>query len=114
MKVDENGKELNAEQQHEKYLEYNEGREDILKLDPNGELRCRDLAAGWRPLNPKRRIRPSGLWRTPDVVTNANSKPLPRPAKSPGLPTARKPNRWFSFKARAKTRTMPTLHMPAR
>jgi quinone-modifying oxidoreductase subunit QmoB len=33
MKVDESGKELDAEKQHEAYLKYNEGREDILKLD---------------------------------------------------------------------------------
>jgi quinone-modifying oxidoreductase subunit QmoB len=41
MKVDESGKELNAEQQHEAYQKYNEGRVDILKLDPSGELTVR-------------------------------------------------------------------------
>ena len=50
MLVDENGKELDAEAQHAKYLEYNTGREDILTLDPNGELfGAVVLAAGWRP-----------------------------------------------------------------
>jgi quinone-modifying oxidoreductase subunit QmoB len=50
MKVDEKGKELDAEKQHEAYLAYNEGREDILQLDPDGELfGAVILAAGWRP-----------------------------------------------------------------
>ncbi|MFH2091780.1 MAG: FAD-dependent oxidoreductase [Pseudomonadota bacterium] len=50
MLIDANGKELDAEAQHAKYLEYNEGREDILQLDPNGELYgAVILAAGWRP-----------------------------------------------------------------
>ncbi|MCP4718695.1 MAG: CoB--CoM heterodisulfide reductase iron-sulfur subunit A family protein, partial [Desulfobacteraceae bacterium] len=50
MLVDEKGKELDAETAHAKYLEYNEGREDILQLDPNGELYgAVILAAGWRP-----------------------------------------------------------------
>ncbi|MCP4671225.1 MAG: CoB--CoM heterodisulfide reductase iron-sulfur subunit A family protein, partial [Desulfobacula sp.] len=48
--VDENGKELTAEDAHAKYLEYNKGREDILQLDPDGELYgAVVLAAGWRP-----------------------------------------------------------------
>ncbi len=48
--VDESGKELTAEDAHTKYLEFNEGREDILQLDPNGELYgAVILAAGWRP-----------------------------------------------------------------
>lgn len=47
---DENGKELDADAAHEKYLKYNEGKEDILSLDPNGELYgAVVLAAGWRP-----------------------------------------------------------------
>jgi quinone-modifying oxidoreductase, subunit QmoB len=50
MKFDESGKELEAAVQHEKYLEYNEGRVDILNLDPDGELYgAVILAAGWRP-----------------------------------------------------------------
>ena len=48
--LDENGKELDADAAHEKYLKYNEGKEDILSLDPNGELYgAVVLAAGWRP-----------------------------------------------------------------
>ena len=50
MLVDENGKELDAEEQHAKYLEYNKGREDILQLDPEGILfGAVILAAGWKP-----------------------------------------------------------------
>ncbi|MCP3874682.1 MAG: FAD-dependent oxidoreductase, partial [Desulfobacteraceae bacterium] len=50
MLIDEDGKELDVEAQHAKYLEYNEGREDILQLDPDGELYgAVILAAGWRP-----------------------------------------------------------------
>lgn len=50
MLVDENGKELDVEAAHAKYLEYNEGREDILQMDPDGELYgAVVLAAGWRP-----------------------------------------------------------------
>ncbi len=50
MLLDENGKELTVEDAHAKYLEYNEGREDILTLDPFGELYgAVILAAGWRP-----------------------------------------------------------------
>jgi quinone-modifying oxidoreductase subunit QmoB len=36
MRVDDSGKELNAEQLHERYMEYNKGRKDILTLDPAG------------------------------------------------------------------------------
>lgn len=51
MKVDENGKELNPEDEHAKFLEYNEGRNDILQFDPDGQLYgAVILAAGWRPV----------------------------------------------------------------
>ncbi|MFH1155437.1 MAG: FAD-dependent oxidoreductase [Pseudomonadota bacterium] len=50
MTFDEKGKELDAEAQHAKYLEYNQGKTDILTLDPDGELYgAVILAAGWRP-----------------------------------------------------------------
>ncbi|MEA2060543.1 MAG: FAD-dependent oxidoreductase [Thermodesulfobacteriota bacterium] len=50
MKFDESGNELNAEDQHAKFLEYNEGRKDILTIDPNGVMfGAVILAAGWRP-----------------------------------------------------------------
>ena len=50
MTLDEKGEELDAETLHAKFLEYNKGREDILQLDPDGELYgAVILAAGWRP-----------------------------------------------------------------
>jgi quinone-modifying oxidoreductase, subunit QmoB len=39
MKVDESGKELNAEQLHAKYMEYNQGKKDILTV-----------RSGWREI----------------------------------------------------------------
>ncbi|RPJ71845.1 MAG: CoB--CoM heterodisulfide reductase iron-sulfur subunit A family protein, partial [Desulfobacteraceae bacterium] len=54
MKVDESGKELEAEKLHARYLEYNQGRQDILTFDPNGEkFGAVVLAAGWRPYQPQ-------------------------------------------------------------
>jgi quinone-modifying oxidoreductase, subunit QmoB len=72
MKVDEQGKELNAEQLHEKFLEYNKGKVDILKADPNGEkYGAVVLAAGWRPWKPKGdELAHLGLGESPDVITN--------------------------------------------
>lgn len=72
MTVDENGKELDAETLHEKYMEYNEGRNDILTLDPNGEqFGAVILAAGWTPYQPKEgEFAHLGLGDSPDVVTN--------------------------------------------
>ena len=72
MKVDEKGKDLNAEQLHEKYMQYNEGRQDILTLDPTGELfGAVVLAAGWRPYEPKAdELAHYGYGELPDVVTN--------------------------------------------
>ena len=72
MKVDENGKELDVEGQHAKYLEYNAGKEDILKLDPNGEMfGAVILAAGWRPAELKGDAYAHlGYGALPDVVTN--------------------------------------------
>ncbi len=71
MLVDENGKELDAEAQHAKYLEYNEGREDILQLDPNGELfGAVILAAGWRPAKLQGEAYAHLGIDLPDVVTN--------------------------------------------
>nr|WP_320016444.1 FAD-dependent oxidoreductase [uncultured Desulfobacter sp.] len=69
--VDENGKELDADAAHEKYLKFNEGREDILSLDPNGELYgAVVLAAGWRPDVLKGEAYAHLSVDTPDVVTN--------------------------------------------
>ncbi|MBW1813941.1 MAG: CoB--CoM heterodisulfide reductase iron-sulfur subunit A family protein, partial [Deltaproteobacteria bacterium] len=73
MKVDENGKELDAEKQHEKYLEYNKGKTDILALDPNGEkFGSVVLAAGWRPYEVEGdEFAHLGFGAITDVVTNA-------------------------------------------
>jgi quinone-modifying oxidoreductase subunit QmoB len=72
MTVDENGKELDAETLHQKYMEYNEGRRDILTLDPNGEqFGAVILAAGWSPYQPKDgEFAHLGYGASPDVVTN--------------------------------------------
>jgi quinone-modifying oxidoreductase subunit QmoB len=72
MKVDEKGKELTAEQLHEKFLEYNEGKNDILQFDPEGEsFGAVILAAGWRPYEPEAgEFDHLGYGQLPDVVTN--------------------------------------------
>jgi quinone-modifying oxidoreductase subunit QmoB len=76
MKVDESGKELNAEQQFEAYQKYNEGRVDILKLDPSGELYgAVILAAGWIPASVEKeayrppRLRSVRMW-SPTPIRN--------------------------------------------
>jgi quinone-modifying oxidoreductase subunit QmoB len=49
-KVDADGKELDVEAVLEVYNQINDGREDLLTLDPDGELfGAVILAAGWRP-----------------------------------------------------------------
>ena len=72
MKFDENGKELDVEAQHKRYLEYNEGKLDILKFDPDGEkFGAVVLAAGWRPFEPEAgELEHLGYGLLPDVVTN--------------------------------------------
>ena len=71
MTLDENGKELDADALHAKYIEYNEGREDILKMDPNGELYgAVVLAAGWRPAVLEGDAYAHLALDNPDVVTN--------------------------------------------
>lgn len=72
MKVDEKGKEFNAEELHQKFLEYNEGKQDVLTLDPDGELfGAVVLAAGWRPYAPEEgELAHYGYGQLPDVVTN--------------------------------------------
>ncbi|MEJ2729374.1 MAG: FAD-dependent oxidoreductase [Deltaproteobacteria bacterium] len=72
MKVDEKGNELDAEKMHEAFMEYNKGKQDILKLDPNGEkFGVVILAAGWRPYRPKDgEFAHLGYGEVADVVTN--------------------------------------------
>jgi len=82
MKVDENGKELNAEQLHEKYMEYNQGRQDILKFDPAGlKYGAVVLAAGWRPAELKGDAYAHLGVALPDVVTNARFEEIARDGK---------------------------------
>jgi len=72
MKVDESGKELEAEKLHERYMEYNKGRKDILTIDPEGEkFGAVVLAAGWRPYQAAAgEFAHLGFGTLPDVVTN--------------------------------------------
>jgi len=72
MKVDESGKEYNAEQLHEIYMEYNKGKNDILTLDPEGEkFGAVILAAGWRPDKLEEDdYSHLGYGSIPDVITN--------------------------------------------
>ncbi len=71
MKFDENGKELDVEAQHVKYLEFNKGKNDILTLDPDGELYgAVVLAAGWRPSKLEGEEFAHLNVDLPDVVTN--------------------------------------------
>ncbi|MBL0731763.1 MAG: FAD-dependent oxidoreductase [Desulfosarcina sp.] len=73
MKVDENGKELDVEQLFEVYSEYNKGKNDILTLDPDGELfGAVILAAGWRPdALEDVDVKHLGFGKLKDVVTNS-------------------------------------------
>ena len=83
MKVDESGKELDVEKQHEAYMKYNEGRNDILKLDPDGELfGAVILAAGWRPDDLKDGdYSHLGYGELPDVLTNAQFEEIAKAGK---------------------------------
>jgi quinone-modifying oxidoreductase subunit QmoB len=83
MKVDESGKELDVEQQHERYLAYNQGRKDILSFDPDGEMfGAVVLAAGWRPYEPAEgEYAHLGLGELPDVVTNEQFEAIAKKGK---------------------------------
>jgi len=73
MRVDEKGKELEKEKVDEIYLKINEGRADVLTMDPNGEkYGAVVLAAGWRPYAPEDdEFKHLGYGSLKDVVTNA-------------------------------------------
>jgi quinone-modifying oxidoreductase, subunit QmoB len=83
MKVDESGKELDVEKQHEAYLKYNEGRVDILKLDPEGEMfGAVILAAGWRPDDlAEGDYAHLGYGEIPDVITNHQFEEIAKAGK---------------------------------
>jgi quinone-modifying oxidoreductase subunit QmoB len=72
MKVDESGKELERDKLIELYNQYNEGKTDILTLDPAGEkFGAVILAAGWRPALPQEgEFAHLGWGASPDVITN--------------------------------------------
>jgi len=72
MTLDEKGNELTADKLHEKFMEYNVGKQDILTFDPNGEkFGAVILAAGWRPYEPEEgEFAHLGFGELPDVVTN--------------------------------------------
>jgi quinone-modifying oxidoreductase subunit QmoB len=72
MKVDESGKEYDKDKLNEIYKEFNQGKNDILTLDPNGEkFGAVILAAGWRPYQPQEgEFDHLGYGAIPDVVTN--------------------------------------------
>ena len=83
MKVDADGKELDVEKQHERYLEYNKGKNDILSFDPKGEMfGAVVLAAGWRPYEPEKgEYAHLGLGELPDVVTNTQFEAIAKKGK---------------------------------
>ena len=83
MKLDEKGNELDAEAQHKKYMEYNEGKTDILTFDPNGELfGAVILAAGWRPYEPAEgEFERFGFGKLPDVVSNVQFEEIAKKGK---------------------------------
>jgi quinone-modifying oxidoreductase subunit QmoB len=83
MKVDEAGKELNAEQQFEAYQKYNEGKNDILQLDPDGELYgAVVLAAGWKPASVEDEAYAHlGYGDNPDVITNTEFEAVAKAGK---------------------------------
>ncbi len=72
MRVDASGKELDKDKLNELYKEFNTGKNDILSLDPNGELfGAVVLAAGWRPYLPAAgEFAHLGYGAIADVVTN--------------------------------------------
>ncbi len=82
MRVDESGKELNAEQLHERYMEYNKGKNDILTLDPAGEkFGAVILAAGWRPARIEGELYAQLGVDLPDVVTNEQFEAIAKAGK---------------------------------
>jgi len=98
MKKDECGKELDAEKLHEKYLEYNKGKVDILTLDPNGEkFGAVILSAGWRPYKPEDgEFSHLGFGQSTDVVTNFEFEEIAARGKIT-RPSDNKPARSVAF-----------------
>ncbi len=84
MKVDESGKELNAEQLHERYMEYNKGtkgypdsrsrRRKIRRRGPGGRL------ASGKPIEGEAYAH-LGYGELPDVVTNEEFEAIAKAGK---------------------------------
>ena len=83
MKVDEKGKELDVDKLQEAYKAYNQGRNDILTFDPNGEkFGAVVLAAGWRADKPDaEKLAHYGFGALPDVVTNEQFEQIAKAGK---------------------------------
>jgi quinone-modifying oxidoreductase subunit QmoB len=83
MKVDESGKEYDVEKLAQIYAEYNQGKTDILTLDPDGEhFGAVILAAGWRPDELKAdQLTHLGYGVLPDVVTNTEFENIAKKGK---------------------------------
>ncbi len=83
MRVDEKGNELDVETLQARYKEYNQGRVDILTVDPNGEkFGAVVLAAGWRPWAPAAgELAHYGFGELADVVTNAQFEKIAKDGK---------------------------------
>jgi quinone-modifying oxidoreductase subunit QmoB len=80
-------------------------KNDILKLDPAGELfGAVILAAGWRPDDLEGGdYAHLGYGELPDVITNHQFEAIAKAGKMMRPPTAKPPNRWSSSRARART-----------
>lgn len=81
-KLDANGKELSAEDQKKVYAAKNEGRNDYMVEDANGELfGAVILAAGWKPAIPADGEYPHLAWGNPNVLTNHQFEQLAKSGK---------------------------------
>jgi len=81
-KVDENGKELSAEELQKKYEEKNEGRRHYMEVDPNAEIYgAVVVASGWKPYIPKEGEYPHLAWGNPNVITNVQYEELAKAGK---------------------------------
>jgi quinone-modifying oxidoreductase, subunit QmoB len=98
-------------------MAYNEGKNDILKLDPDGELfGAVILAAGWRPDDLKGDQYPHlGYGQLPDVITNHQFEVIAaKPVRSFVPRTANRPSPWSSSRARARMNPTAISPMPVR
>jgi quinone-modifying oxidoreductase subunit QmoB len=116
MKVDENGKELDAEKQHEAYLEYNEGKKRHPEAGSGRRtVRCRDPGCRLAPLRTQSEgeFAHLGYGELPDVVTNHQFEEIAKAGKiiRPSDGKEAKSVVFVQSPGRAATATSP---MPAR